>query len=218
MGSGRCLDLSMAAPTSGSTGTVQATASVQSSRTAPNSFTRSGRLSFRGGDGRCPPATPQKPLRTDEPVKQNGVLDPRRVTASGRRNREESRPPSVRGQLPSAASAQLVCTRSSGRIGGRGSIQVDRRNPGAGARANPTGRGRACAAARRAGLGVPQERRAVAVAPMPQLGVQLLAPGRSSRQGTVVMNLFLRGKGWSSAAQPCRNRLGSNGTCLRHRW
>ena len=56
------------------------------------------------------------------------------------------------GQLPSAASAQLVCTRSSGPIGGGRSTEVDQVSPGAGVRANPTVRGQACAAARRAGL------------------------------------------------------------------
>ena len=78
-------------------------------RAAPNSFRRSGRRAFRSSDGRRLPATPQKPLRADEPVKQNGELTPRRVTAGGRHSREESRPPSVRGQLPSAAAAQLGC-------------------------------------------------------------------------------------------------------------
>ena len=32
---------------------------------------------LRTGDGRRLPATPQKPLRADEPVKQNAELDPR---------------------------------------------------------------------------------------------------------------------------------------------
>jgi hypothetical protein len=37
-------------------------------------------------------ATPQKPLRTDEPVMQNGVLDPLKVTADSRSAPRESRP------------------------------------------------------------------------------------------------------------------------------
>ena len=66
------------------------------------------RCPIREADCRCRPATPQKPLRADEPAKQNGELDPRRVTASGRRAPEESRPPCGRGDCRRAASAQLV--------------------------------------------------------------------------------------------------------------
>ncbi len=52
-------------------------------------------------------ATPQKPLRADSTVIQNGRLDPRRVTASHWRVRGESRPRRSWFQR-SAASAQLV--------------------------------------------------------------------------------------------------------------
>ena len=59
--------------------------------------------------------------------------------------------------------------------------------------------------------------RAVAVAEVPQFAVQLLAPGRWSRQ-VLVMILFLQGNLAAVAAQPFKKRFGSNGTCLRHRW
>jgi hypothetical protein len=62
-------------------------------------------------------ATPQIPLRADEPVIQNGELDPRKETASGRRGTGGIETSVCSGRLPFAASAQFVCTRSSGRIG-----------------------------------------------------------------------------------------------------
>ena len=52
---------------------------------APNSFTRSGPLPHSRSGLSPSPATPQKPLRADEPVKQNGELDPFRVDGVGRR-------------------------------------------------------------------------------------------------------------------------------------
>jgi hypothetical protein len=64
-----------------------------------------------------------------------------------------------RERLPSAASAQLVCTRSSGRIGGRGrrSSKVGGVGPAPARGPIQSRRGQACAAWRRGGLGVPQE-------------------------------------------------------------
>jgi hypothetical protein len=44
------------------------------------------------------------------------------------------------------------------------------------------------------GLGVPEERRAIAVAVVPQFGQQLLAPGRWSGQVAIVMAYLLQGK------------------------
>jgi hypothetical protein len=44
------------------------------------------------------------------------------------------------------------------------------------------------------GLGVPEERRAIAVAVVPQFGKQLLAPGRWSGQVAIVMAYLLEGK------------------------
>ena len=62
-------------------------------------------------------ATPQKPLRADEPAMQNGELDTRGVDGVGRRRTAGIETRVGRGGLPRAASAQLVRTRSSGRIG-----------------------------------------------------------------------------------------------------
>src|SRR5438270_10197899 len=62
---------------------------------------------FREGDGRRAPATPQKPLRADGPAKQNGVLDPRRVTALGRRGPRGIETSVGSGRLPAAASATV---------------------------------------------------------------------------------------------------------------
>jgi hypothetical protein len=73
------------------------------SRAAPNSFTRSGPLPHSGSGLSLSPATPQKPLRADEPVKQNGELDTLRVDGVGRRRTAgietrvwSGRPPSCR--------------------------------------------------------------------------------------------------------------------------
>jgi hypothetical protein len=61
------------------------------SRAAPNRFTRSGPLLFR--EGGCHPSAvaPPKPLRADQPARQNGELDPRRVTAPRRRSTRRNR-------------------------------------------------------------------------------------------------------------------------------
>jgi hypothetical protein len=141
------------------------------------------------------------------------------VTASGRPSREESRPPSARGRLPSAASAPLVCTRSSGRIGERWSIKVDQGNPGTGARANPKphGVGRV---PQRDGRWARCPRRTFARSRSP--GCPSSACSSWRRAGGRVRSLswffFLRGNLAAVAAQPFKKRFGSNGTCLRHRW
>src|SRR5262249_5051294 len=74
-------------------------------------------VSIREGDGRGSPATPQKPLRADGPAIQNGELNPRRVTVTGRRHAEGIETLVRSGRLLGTASAQFVCTRSSGCIG-----------------------------------------------------------------------------------------------------
>ena len=66
------------------------------------------------------------------------------LTAFGKRSPEESRPACGRGGLPRAASAQFVCTRSSGRIGRAmvGHLQaVDDPVTGPGANPNEVGSG-----------------------------------------------------------------------------
>ena len=117
---------------------------------APNSFTRSGPLPHSRSGLSPSPATPQKPLRADEPVKQNGELDPFRAGGVGRRLTAgietrvwSGQPPS--GRVGSVHPHSVVGPHRSGtwvsrvltiRSPVRGPIQAIR--------------GRACAAARRA--------------------------------------------------------------------
>jgi hypothetical protein len=57
-------------------------------------------------------------------------LDPRRVTAFGRQPAEGIETLAASGQLPSAASAQFVHARSSGRIGRAMAVEVEAGNSG----------------------------------------------------------------------------------------
>jgi hypothetical protein len=114
-------------------------------------------------------------------------LDPRRVTTFGRRAAEGIETLARSGQLPSAASAQLVHARSSGRIGGA----IARRSRGWSFRSPAWG------PIQTNGVGlVPQRscdgiesqrwlrrRRSPVVL---QLGRQLPTPGRRSHQGSVM--------------------------------
>ena len=158
----------------------------------PNSITRSGRRNFRRGGGRRGPATPQKPLRSATPAMQSDVLDPGvpvlgkslrqpswRVTAPLRAPAGESRPPS--GVAPGqAASAQLEFSSAGGphRLGD-GSFERVCGSPVAGGGSNPSGRGRAWAAARRAGSNPRRKPRESRSPVVPQFGVGLSPPGRS---------------------------------------
>jgi hypothetical protein len=114
--------------------------------------------SFRSSDCRRQPATPQKPLRADEPVKQNGELDPQGGDGCRQAHSGGIETSVSRERLPSAASAQLGCTRSSGRIGGRGSIGSRSCSAGAGPRANPNATGSGVCRTATLGIVVPQER------------------------------------------------------------
>lgn len=120
---------------------------------------------IREADGRRPRATPQKPLRADEPAMQNGELDTRGVDGVGRRRTAGIETRVWSGALPQAASAQLVRTRSSGRIGRAmvGSLPVlTIRSPVRGP--IQAGWGRACAATRRARSSLRSPSRSIAVA------------------------------------------------------
>ena len=109
----------MAAPNFRSAGMVRATASVQASRTAPNSFTRSGRLLL---PGRRPWLSTSNASETS-PCRRAGQAKRRARPTQGDGLRQ-TQPGGIEtsigsGQLPLAASAQLVCAQSSGRISGR---------------------------------------------------------------------------------------------------
>ena len=134
-------------------------------------------------------ATPQKPLRADDPVTHVARLDPRRVTASCWRVRGGIETPGGRYSSPRPHRLSSSVTRSSGRIGrprrtGAAPVLVGvdlanaSRSPVRGPiQANGVGRGPQHDARGRTS----QDGRANAVAVVPQFGVQLPGPGRWSR-------------------------------------
>ena len=77
-------------------------------RAAPYSITRSGRLDLRPAGCRCRSSDASETSPYRRPVTQIDVLDPRRVTASGRPAPRESRPACAFGVAwPLAASASV---------------------------------------------------------------------------------------------------------------
>jgi hypothetical protein len=178
---------------------------------------------IRDGDCHPPGVAPQKPLRADGPVKQSGVLDPRRVTASARQPPWESRPTRGRGDWRSPRRRQLGCTRPSGRIGWamaqhRSHVNTGRRGGGQ----SRLGRGRAFAAARRVRGRAPDDASAKRGRPWCPSSAYSSPPRAGGRKinpsdPVHVSALFAGGLGRRST-HPFRNRFTSNGTCLRHRW
>jgi hypothetical protein len=175
---------------------------------------------IREGDGRRPAATPQKPLRADEPVRQNSELDPRRVTAPRRRSTGgiETSVASERlrgGRVGSVSGVLGRRAASAGRWTHRGREHCSGRRRGA----NPSRTGSGMCHSATAGVKPQMQVAAVAVA----LGapVRRLAPppGRSrSVHASRSVHLSLV-RGWGlGCVHDARKRFGSKGTCLRHRW
>jgi hypothetical protein len=223
----------MAFPTSRSAGMVHACGvSLGDNRVAPNSFTRSR------------PALDQRATRSlfasdaseTSPCRRAGQAKQRARPPKGNRFRQANSrgiETSVsRGRLPSAASAQLESSSVVGphrrAMGPSRSSKAGRRREGQ-SKANGVGRGPqrdVC------GLAVPEKRLVHAVA-----GIAPVRPA-APRAGPVVASgcarhgLFIskgssiarclllvrRAAAADMACQLLRNRFGSNGVCLRHRW
>ena len=119
---------------------------------------------IREVDCRRQPATPQKPLRADEPVKQNGELDPFRVDGVGRRLTAGIETRVWSGQPPSGrvGSVHLHSVVGPHRSGAWVSRVLTIRSPVRGP--IQAWWGRACAAARRARSSLRSRSRSIAVA------------------------------------------------------
>src|SRR5262249_40514524 len=138
---------------------------------------------------------------------------------SERRAPEESRPACARGDFPLTASAQFVCTRSSGRIGWA-ILQVVGIDPVTGVGANPNETGSGLGRSVTVEVEPPKKSRGSRSPVVPQFGGELPPPGRGSRDQRIRFRscLFPRQRFCFWATQPLRKRFTSNGTCLRHRW
>jgi hypothetical protein len=151
---------------------VLAVSASGESRAAPNSFTRSGPLPHSRSGLSPLAATPQKPLRADEPVNQNGELDTLRVNGVRQANSGGIETSVSRGRLPGS---RVGSVRSHSVVGPHRSVLsrwLTIRSPARGPIPNHTGSG----VCRSATVGLQAHKKVACVAVAGSAPVRPVAP------------------------------------------